>query len=40
MKYTLLVEEGEYRADTLLGLLWEIFKHRLYHFFQGDGFRD
>ena len=35
-----LVDDGEYRANTLLGLLWEIFKHRYYHFRRGDGWRD
>lgn len=28
-KYRLIVSEGEYFADSLLVLLWDLFKHRL-----------
>ena len=31
---------GEYTADTLLGLIWTIFTHRLHHFLKGEGFKD
>tara|TARA_R100000315_G_C5113819_1_gene65024 strand:- start:204 stop:341 length:138 start_codon:yes stop_codon:yes gene_type:complete len=31
-KYTLLLSNGDaYFADTIVGLLWEMFKHRLEH---------
>ena len=30
-KYTLLVSEGMYSSDSLIELLWEVFKHRCYH---------
>jgi len=30
-KYTLLVGEGAYFADSFIGLLWEMLKHRFYH---------
>ena len=38
-KYTLLVNNPNgdaYFADTIVGLLWEMFKHRLEHL-RGDG---
>lgn len=38
--YTLSVPEGTYSEDTLTSLLWTVFKHRLSHFLQGEGFRD
>ena len=31
---------GVYTADTLLGLVWIIFTHRLHHFLKGEGFKD
>ena len=31
---------GVYTADTLLGLVWTIFTHRLHHFLKGEGFKD
>lgn len=40
MKYKLIVEAGYYEADTLIGLLWEVFKHRLWHYRQGHGWVD
>jgi hypothetical protein len=39
-RYRLVVPEGSYEADSLVGLLWEIVSHRLWHFFQGDGWID
>ena len=36
----LIVPEGEYEADTLLGLVWEVLKHRTWHLFQGHGWVD
>ena len=30
-RYTLLVDGGAYFSDTVIGLLWEMFKHRLEH---------
>ena len=35
-KYTLLVEGGTYYANSLLGLFWDILKHRFQHLW-GDG---
>ena len=49
MKYTLEVTigvvcnnkvYGTYEADTLIGLLYEVLKHRLHHLYNGDGFID
>ena len=36
----LTVPEGEYEADTLFGLLWQVFRHRTWHLFQGHGWVD
>lgn len=36
----LTVPEGEYEAATLPKLLWEVFRHRLWHWWRGEGFRD
>ena len=30
-KYTLLVGNGTYYANSILGLFWEMLKHRFYH---------
>ena len=30
-KYTLIVNEGSYFSDSLFGLFWGVFKHRLQH---------
>ncbi len=38
--YKLEVPEGTYSEDTLFRLFWTVFKHRLSHFLQGEGFRD
>lgn len=40
-KYTLIAGEGmEYGADSLFELAWDVFKHRLFHLFKGDGWVD
>ena len=40
-KYRLLVKEvGNYEADSLIELIWVVFKHRCEHFSKGEGFRD
>lgn len=36
----LVVDDGEYEAPTLTTLLWEVFKHRLWHWRRGDGWKD
>ena len=35
-KYKLLTDNGTYFSDTVIGLLWEMFKHRLEHL-RSDG---
>lgn len=40
MKYKLVVAAGSYESDSLFGLLWEVFKHRLWHWRRGDGWVD
>ena len=30
-KYTLLVSAGSYTSNSLIGLMWEVFTHRLSH---------
>tara|TARA_Y100000590_G_C15039693_1_gene758384 strand:+ start:213 stop:377 length:165 start_codon:yes stop_codon:yes gene_type:complete len=39
-KYNLLVDDGVYTSDSLIGLLWEVFKHRCWHLNRGDGWVD
>lgn len=40
-KYKLIVKGiGYYEADTLIGLHWEILKHRFEHWLKGDGWVD
>ena len=39
-KYTLLVDEGAYFADSLWGLFVEIMKHRVWHWKRGHGWTD
>jgi len=39
-KYTLLVKEGSYAADSLIKLIWIVFKHRCQHLLAGEGWRD
>ena len=38
--YTLHVPAGTYSANTLLGLLWEVFTHRLWHLYRYHDWRD
>tara|TARA_R100000773_G_C4153186_1_gene74285 strand:+ start:204 stop:344 length:141 start_codon:yes stop_codon:yes gene_type:complete len=35
-KYTLIVGAGAYFSNTFIGLVWEMFKHRLEHL-RSDG---
>ena len=35
-KYTLLVDAGAYFSDSVIGLVWEVIKHRFEHL-RGDG---
>jgi len=39
-KYKLLVEAGSYSEDSLIKLIWIVFKHRCQHFLRGEGWRD
>ena len=39
-KYELLVEEGSYVHDSLIALIFSVFKHRCQHFLKGEGWRD
>ena len=40
-EYKLLVRDvGNYAEDSLLRLLWVVFKHRFGHWLKGEGFRD
>jgi hypothetical protein len=36
-RYGLIVAAGVYEADSLPGLLWMVFRHRLWHLCRGDG---
>jgi len=36
----LLVDEGAYEAPSLSRLLWEVVKHRTWHWWRGEGWRD
>ena len=39
--YTLYVDGvGTYREDTIIKLLYVVFKHRFEHLLKGEGFRD
>jgi len=38
--YELKVENGTYKEDSLLSLLWTVFRHRLHHLKKGEGFTD
>lgn len=41
VKYKLVVSNiGYYESDTLIGLVWEILKHRFSHLFNGEGWVD
>jgi hypothetical protein len=40
MKYKLIVREGYYKSNSLMLLIYELIKHRLWHLFNGHGWRD
>jgi len=40
MKYKLIVPAGSYEADSLMKLIHEVLKHRMWHLFRGDGWID
>ena len=33
-RYVLLVENGAYESDSLIMLVWEVFKHRCWHLYK------
>ena len=39
-KYKLIVSAGSYQANTIIGLTYELIKHRLWHLFKGHGWID
>ena len=39
-KYTLHTPNGFYDAESLVGVLWAVFAHRLSHLLGGDGWND
>lgn len=39
-KFCLVTPNGEYYANSLTVLMWEVFKHRTWHMFKGDGWID
>lgn len=39
-KYKLVVAEGHYTSNSLLGLIWGVLKHRFWHWQRGDGWVD
>lgn len=39
-KYTLKVKVGEYHANNLFVLLWEVFKHRVSHLYYDGKWMD
>lgn len=39
-RYVLKVAAGTYEAETLPALLWQVLRHRLWHFRRGEGWRD
>ena len=39
-KYVLLVDNGTYAEDSLIGLFWTVIKHRFHHWNNGEGWRD
>ena len=34
------VEQGTYEADTLIGLMWAVFRHRCWHLWHNLRWRD
>lgn len=39
-EYVMTCAAGEYRCNSWLSLGWEIFKHRCWHLFRGEGWVD
>ena len=39
-KFRYQTDIGLYEADSFIGLLWEIFKHRLHHLIHDGKWRD
>jgi hypothetical protein len=39
-KYTLLVKDGSYAADSLITLIFIVLRHRFQHLCKGEGWRD
>lgn len=39
-RYVLRVDAGEYRSNSVIGLLAEVLKHRFWHWKRGDGWID
>lgn len=39
-RYELRVAEGAYYSNSLVGLLWQVFKHRTHHLLRGEGWND
>ena len=40
MKYKLACEAGEYRSNWVIGILWAMLTHRMWHLCRGDGWVD
>ena len=38
--YQLIVPTGTYSADNIFGLMWEMTKHRFWHWRKGHGWMD
>ena len=39
-KYTLLVENGTYYANSMIGLIWEVLTHRFEHLWRDGKWMD
>ena len=39
-KFTYTVPSGTYYANSMWGLLWEVYSHRFSHFIKGEGWKD
>ena len=39
-KFTYCCEAGIYDADSMIGLIWAIFKHRFYHLIKDGKWQD
>jgi len=38
--YTLKVPNGTYKSDSLIDLMWRVFRHRLHHLIKDGNFDD